>query len=295
VADSDSDESEEDAGRGLSDLPGWVARVVQVIIVVIGLGGAILHGFFDEHYASHLDVDLTSVAWIGVALIGILLPSIASVEFGDVKIQLRKLRKGAADIDAALVDAANLAQNWATSAAIFLNMMQTPASELLESRDAIFGKYLRDRMGEAIGFLGDKPGDTIRIAVWFYDADTRELRYGNISVGGAPPTKREYKAGEGMIGQAFVENFFERRTFNEADARVVPSYKNTREGSEPPYKAVLCMPIRWSNSPIGMITVDKGTPLYFSQVAEDVARGLASQCALALTQYTRAIALDSSV
>jgi GAF domain-containing protein len=278
-----------DSEYGPSALHPTVSLVAQIVLVTLGVAGAVAHAFFDEHFSRHLDLDLVTVAWLGVALVGLLLPSVASVEFGDVKVKLWKLRKGAADIEQTLTDAANLAQNWSTSAAIYLNMMQQQPSELLQEREAIVSNYLRDRMGEAMGFLGDVPGEKIRIVVWLYDPEEKVLRYSGIAVGGAPPTKDEYAPGEGMIGQAFVENFYERRTFNEADARVVPSYKNTREGSEPPYKAVLCIPIRWSNEPIAMLTVDKASSTYFSQIAEDIARGLASQCAIAITQYTRAI------
>ena len=84
-----------------------------------------------------------------------------------------------------------------------------------------------------------------------------------------------------MIGKAFVEN----RRFNEADVRTVPSYEPSRDGSDPPYRAVLCEPVHWGDTPIGMITVDRSTVGYFDYLSQQVAQGLAAQCALAVKAF----------
>jgi GAF domain-containing protein len=262
-------------------------RVAQGLIIGIGLMGAVAHASLDENFGPRLELDAITIAWVAVAIIGFLLPDISEVGYGDFKVNLKKAREGAADISQTLADAANLAQNWSTSIAIFLTMMQQDQEDLPEPKQRLFEKYLRDRMGEAKTFLGDEPGEQVRIALWLYRSDVKIIRFAGISIGGAAPTKLEYKIGEGMIGQAFEESFYETRNFNEADVRSVPSYSNTRGGTDPPYKAVLCQAVRWANQPIGVITVDKPSASYFSPIAQDIAKGLASQCAIAITQYTR--------
>jgi GAF domain-containing protein len=104
------------------------------------------------------------------------------------------------------------------------------------------------------------------------------------------PKVQRYKPGEGMIGKSFTEN----RHFNEADVRNVPSYKPSREDNDPPYKAVLCEPVRWNDEPIGIITVDRSEAGFFDYVAEQVAQGLASQCALAVKIYEASQAAAST-
>jgi GAF domain-containing protein len=87
-----------------------------------------------------------------------------------------------------------------------------------------------------------------------------------------------------MLGEAFME----RRAFNEADVRNVPSYLDTRNGVDPPYRAVLCIPIFVGEEPIGMLTADKRNAVLFGTAADDIARGLAAQCALAIDQFRKA-------
>jgi GAF domain-containing protein len=84
-----------------------------------------------------------------------------------------------------------------------------------------------------------------------------------------------------MLGKAFVEN----RHFNEADVRNVPSYISSRGDEDPPYRAVLCEPVRWDNEPIGVITVDRSAAGFFDYLSEQVTQGLAAQCALAVKVY----------
>jgi putative methionine-R-sulfoxide reductase with GAF domain len=102
----------------------------------------------------------------------------------------------------------------------------------------------------------------------------------------AAAERRSYAIGEGMIGEAF----WERRRFNEPDVRSVPAYINTRGGEDPPYRAVLCIPVfMWNEpEPIGIITADKKSDELSSIAADDIAKGLASQCALAIDQFRKA-------
>ncbi|HEY6486563.1 MAG TPA: hypothetical protein VIX83_09295 [Candidatus Cybelea sp.] len=259
----------------------------QLLLIGIGVAGAMGRAFFKDDYSRTLNLDIVTVAWIGVAIIGFILPEISEFGFGDVKVKVSRLRKGAEDIEQTLVDAANLAQNWSTSIAIFLMMMQKRSADLPEAKEEIFRKYIRDRMGEAKMFLGDDPGEAVRIVLWLFEPSEKKLRFAGIVTGGQAPTKSVFAIGEGMVGQAFEESYYEQRNFNEVDVRNIPSYEDTRRGTEPPYKAVLCQAVRWNNTPIGMITIDKQGAKHFSTIATDVSKGLASQCAIAVMVYAQ--------
>ena len=243
-------------------------RIAQSVLILLGIAGAAGHAFFKSDYSRTLNLDIVTVVWIGLAVVGFILPEIYEFGFGDRKFNLR-IRASAEDIAQVLVDVANLAQSWSTAIAIYITMMQKPSAELPESKDEVIRKYIRDRMGEAKLFLGDRPGELVRIALWLHFVDAKEVRFAGIVMGGAPPTKTIYAVGEGTIGQALAEN------------------KDTGNGAEPPYKAVLCQAVRWNNQPIGMLTIDKEGEAGFSTIAADIAKGLASQCAMALVLYAK--------
>jgi putative methionine-R-sulfoxide reductase with GAF domain len=142
----------------------------------------------------------------------------------------------------------------------------------------LLSNYLRDRMGEAKSFLADSAESNVRIALWIYDPASDKLAF--YFSNEVRPTQASWEPGEGLIGQAWLES----RRFNEPDVRSVPGYKATRN-EDPPYKAVICVPVRRGYDTIGMLTADKDEDTIFSEVADDVATGLAAQCAFALDQY----------
>jgi hypothetical protein len=266
---------------------GLFMSLAQFALITLGLAGAAGRTFFKADYSHTLNLDIVTVAWLGIAAIGVILPEISEFGFGEVKVKVKRIRRGAQDIEQTLIEAANLAQNWSTSIAIYLMMMQKTSSSLPESKEQIFRKYVRDRMGEAKIFFGDRAGESVRIVLWLFSAPENVIRFAGIVIGGAVPTKTVYGVGEGMVGQAFEESSYEQRNFNEADARSIPSYENTRGDADPPYKAVFCQAVRWNNQPIGMLTIDKEGATHFSNIAADIAKGLASQCAMSLMLFTQ--------
>jgi GAF domain-containing protein len=149
-----------------------------------------------------------------------------------------------------------------------------------QQRADLLVDYLQDRMGEAKEFLSAEPSDDVRIMLWIADlSGGLDFYFSNER----PPKKEHYEPGEGMLGRAFRE----RRRYNVSDVRSVPSYEDTREGDPPPYRAVLCMPVFIGDESIGMLTADKKSATLFSAASEDIAKGLASQCALAIDQFRK--------
>ena len=257
----------------------------QVMLGAGGVLGAIFHAF-PIHEAAKLKqnwpiLDAVDIGWLAMVGVAVLLPGISKLTLGGVSLEMKEeARESKKELAEAIEDYANLAQNWSTAAILYIDMMSKASSD--NERAMLLSHYLRDRMGEAKVYLSEEPTDDVRIALWMYDPGTKSLEF--FFSNERPPTKQSYELGEGMIGQAFLE----RRRFNEPDVRNVPSYLNTRGGEDPPYRAVLCVPVFVGDDPIGIITADKKGNDLFSVAADDIAKGLAAQCALAIDQYRKA-------
>jgi putative methionine-R-sulfoxide reductase with GAF domain len=250
--------------------------VMQVVLFCVGLWGAYYHAFPLAVHAEHENVpalDLVTIAWLGLSVVAVVFPRVTEVAFGDVTVKLREATKSVDAYRDVSEDLANLVQNWSTSSLLYLTLLSN--NDDSETRDAITQNYLRDRMGEARQFLGDSSTSLVRVALWIYDADEEVLRFEYSPQ--FTPTQATYRLGEGFIGQAFLEG----RVFSEPDVRLVPSYKSTRDG-DPPYRAVICVPIRIGDEAIGMLTIDKTEATPFSETAEEVSNGLAAQTGYAL-------------
>lgn len=258
----------------------------QVSLAAIGVAGALLHAFpLHADPAIHQNwpiVDAIDIGWLALAVIGVLLPEISEITLGGASVKLREVKEDAEQSEQELVavteELANLAQNWSTSAMLYIDLLDNAETD--EQREMLLRHYIRDRMGEAAEFLSDDPDDEVRIMLWIYDPDSKRLEFYFSS--DEPPIQQAYEQGEGLIGQAFLE----RRRFNEPDVRKCKAYKKSRNG-DPPYRAVLCVPVSIGDEVIGMLTADKKEAEIFSTAADDLAKGLASQCALAIDQFRR--------
>jgi GAF domain-containing protein len=275
-------DQDEDEGK----VPSYMVWA-QIGLVAIGLAGVIFHAFpiREGRFVSHdwPILDPVDVLWVAVVIVAILLPNISEVSFGEASLKLRRLRtatrEARGDFEDTIDDFANLVQNWSTSVMLYISLLAAATDDA--RRELLLHNYMRDRMGEASEFLSDEPNDKVRIMLWIFDPDTQKLEYffGNDD----PPLQKEYAPGEGMIGQAFLE----KRRYNEADVRNCPGYKKTRQG-DPPYRAVMCTPVYVGDDAIGMLTADKKEAEIFSDDADEILRGLASQCAIAIDQFRKA-------
>ncbi|HEY1655311.1 MAG TPA: GAF domain-containing protein [Candidatus Tumulicola sp.] len=262
---------------------GWVKPTIQILLCGVGIAGAALRAFpirMDGPHENWPILDATTLAWLAPIVIAFVLPNISEIAWAGFSIKIRELREASKSYEDALDNLANVAQNWSTSLAIYAcKMSRQPPERLLESKDSIYADYIRDRMGEAYEMLATKPGETVRLGLWLFDPESKEITFARGFR--LKPKQEKYNPGEGMIGKSFTEN----RSFNEADVRNVPSYVSSRGDDEPPYRAVLCQPICWDGKAIGVITVDRSATGFFDYVSLQVTQGLASQCALALKLY----------
>ncbi len=271
-----------DASRNAKDDPPWLMRVAQVVIFGCGLVGAGLHAFpirIGEAHQNWPNLDLTTIAWIALTIVAVWLPDVSEVGWGEFSVKTKRLRRASKVYETSLKDLAKLVQRWSKSAALYMETMSRDPAALLEPKEKTYADYVRDRMGEAYEMLATKRDETVRLGLWLYDPEIREIVF--VTGFRLQPKTTSYKPGVGMIGKAFVEN----RHFNEADVRTVTSYKSSRAGDDPPYRAVLCEPVRWGDAAIGMITVDRSTIGKFDDVSEQIAQGLAAQCAIAVKAY----------
>jgi putative methionine-R-sulfoxide reductase with GAF domain len=259
--------------------------VAQILLAAGGLLGAIFHAF-PIHQAAKLKqnwpvLDAVDIAWLAMIAVAALLPGISKLTLGGVSLEMKEeARESKEELEVAIEDYANLAQNWSTAAILYIYMMSNANDD--DERAMLLSHYLRDRMGEAKAYLSEEPTDDVHIALWIYEPAKKELEF--FFSNEKAPTRRSYALGEGMIGQSFLE----RRRFNEPDVRTVPSYISTRGGEDPPYRAVLCVPVLVGDEAIGIITANKKSAEIFSDAADDIAKGLASQCALAIDQFRKA-------
>lgn len=263
----------------------FLLMALQGTVFLVGIAGATLHAVPREVHEEHQNwpvLDLVTMAWVGLAIFAWFIPNIDEFKVGELSVKLRaKVEKVSEGLDEITDSLANLAQNWSTSMALFSGAMDDP--NYPEPKDKTYRDYVRDRMGEGLEMLSRDPDETLSVAFWLYDQSTSRIEFAS-AVPTRMPTRTSYALGEGMLGKAFLE----RRHFNEADVRHVPSYLNTREGKEPPYRAVLCEPVWYGNEVIGMITVDSSKVGFFDRYAEDIAKGLGAQCALSTMLYRRA-------
>jgi hypothetical protein len=265
--------------------PSWRAYIpsAQVFLVIAGLLGAAVHAFpwkMDANLKQDWPIfDVAEIGWLALIPLAALLPGISKLTVGGVSVELKEeVRESREEFEEALADYANLTQNWSTSAVLYIKMLAEATTDA--ERADLLVDYLQDRLGEAKEFLSTEPSDDVRIMLWI--ADSRgglDFYFSNER----PPRKDHYDPGEGMLGRAFRE----RRRYSVSDVRSIPSYEDTRSGDEPPYRAVLCMPVFLGDSPIGMLTADKKSATLFSAASEDIAKGLASQCALAIDQFRK--------
>jgi putative methionine-R-sulfoxide reductase with GAF domain len=268
-------------GKDADAVP-WLMRLIQVVLIAAGIGGALVHAFPIQIGDSTQDwphLDLTTIAWLGLMALAVWLPDISEIGWGEFSVKTKRLRRASTVFEKSLDNLANLVQNWSTASTLYICAMNRPQSELLEPKTKTYADYVRDRMGEAYEMLATRRDVTVRLGLWLFDPGKNQI----VFAWGyrLKPKTTNYAPGDGMIGKAFVED----RHFNEADVRTVPAYLPSRDGDDPPYRAVLCEPVRWCGKPIGMITVDRSSIGHFDYVSQQVTQGLAAQCALAVRIY----------
>jgi hypothetical protein len=268
-----ADEKNGDKGR--------LSFAVRIVWVALGLFGAILHALPSARGGWPV-ADLVTMAWLGFAALGVLLPSISSIDLpggGGVKFREAKQAavEGIANLEDALADATAQLQSWMACTS-WLNTYLQRADVDDEAATAAVFRYCLERMEEAKDWMGDED-ELIRISLWWQDAESGELffMFSN-DIRDAATQEFRFAPNDGLMGQAFAENRIYNLDDAPASAFYVPIRKNTAN-----YYGLLLVPVRIFDTAVGIVSIDRGEKSTFSQNAESVAEGLAEQIAYAFS------------
>lgn len=260
----------------------WFLVIIQALIFVASIALLVSHTFPTERGAKDVDrpiIDATTLGLLGALILAALLPRLNEITIGGTTLKFKEAEESAKEFEDLTSQLANLVQNWSTSIAIYLALMDRPPT--LDDANRILLDYLRDRMNEAQLFLSDEDDDVARIAIWLFNAENQQLQFFYST--GFMPKKISYHVGEGLLGKAFEE----RRRFIEADVLESLAYLNVRGGEDPPYRAVICRPIEYGDERLGILTADKKEVGLFNETADEITKGLAAQCAIAIAIWQR--------
>jgi hypothetical protein len=246
---------------------------IRTIWVVFGLAGAVSHALGGAaHYWP--DTDLITMGWLGFAALGVLLPSIDSIELpggGGVKFAqaVAAGEEGIAGFEHALGAATELVAEWLGTVAWFNTYLQRRDVDDDTALSSVF-RYCLERMEDAKEWMGDA-GEPIRISLWWQDQGDGDLFFMFSNDIRDERTKRfRFLPNSGLMGQAFAEN----RAYNLEDAPLSSFYVSIRD-AQIEYHGLLLVPVRVLDQPVGMLSVDREQPSTFGADAENVARGLA--------------------
>lgn len=272
-------------------IPLWVT----IVWLCLGATGLLvrLHSKWNDD-----PFDSTSLAWVVFIVVGFLSPFISELSLpgiGGIKLaeEKRRLVAAASDqIDAtkalrrAFDSVTDLLQAW-TSSCQFLNAWLQEHDTQADEIRKIVVRFCLERMEEASECLTlTKPArddagaeSGIRISLWWFDEDKNGLvlLYSN-EITDQATLEFVFKPGEGLMGQAFIE----RRLYNLADA-TKSKFFAAIPGHEPTYKALLMVPVWFSNRVVGMVSIDRRSSGEFDNNAVDLATALADVLGFALT------------
>ncbi|HEY1429054.1 MAG TPA: GAF domain-containing protein [Candidatus Tumulicola sp.] len=260
----DSDEKKAQRSR----IPG----PVRTIWILIGIAGAISHavGGSANHWP---DTDLITMGWLGFAVLGVLLPSIDSIEFpggGGVKFQeaVAAGEEGIAGLEHALGEATGLIADWLGTVGWLNTYLQRLDVDDDAALRSVF-RYCLERMEDAKEWMGDAE-EPVRISLWWQDQADGDLFFMFSNDIRDERTKNfRFSPNSGLMGQAFAEN----RIYNLENALSSSFYVAIRE-AQVDYHGLLLVPVRVVDQPVGMLSVDRQQKATFGEDAEKVAQGL---------------------
>ncbi|HET9392214.1 MAG TPA: GAF domain-containing protein [Candidatus Rubrimentiphilum sp.] len=247
-------------------------RSMQLLLILVGVGGSLAHIFWTETKGSASYVpafDLVALGWVALALLGFLLPRLEEFGFAGATFKLKDTIK---NIGALTESATELLRNWAESINLLAGWL---VDDPVLAPDRIFG-FIRDRAGEATEWLSAPGDDGFMLSVWNYDQNGLQVLYPK-KIGEAPVHARIWRVGEGCLGQAFLE----QRLWNEKNAKALPAFVPVHNEYQD-YKGILLVPIRYENQKLGMLCVRRKQETYFAPEQENVACALAQVLAYAM-------------
>jgi hypothetical protein len=255
-----------------------LTRALQFGLIAAGILGSFAHAFPISHKADEdlPALDLEALAWFALVPVGLLLPRISKIKLGEAEIELTEASKEAVQSADQITE---LMLNWTTALNITIGLLRDAADE--DGRAGVLFNFVRDRMGEAKKAIEASELE-LRLSMWVYSQpfDVIEFSHSN-EIDDETTMNAVFARGQGMLGQAFLE----QRTWNEPNARQLPSYLPVVQ--RPKYLAVYCTPVTFHREPLGMLCMDKNEEATFGERADTIARTLAAIIAAAVAEYER--------
>jgi len=265
---------ERDVRDEAGDTPtGIRVETSSLILTGAGLIGSIGHAVFvtvakQESWAPVLDI--TTISWLGVALVGMLLPRIAELTFSGVSIRLGEVAKAKAETEDIILSATDLSQKWTSATSALLAQLEDPETKPSDAHELVT-QFLQLRAYEALEWLG-ADHELRRLSIWLFDADSRQLSFFFSNEITDPETRSfAFPIGVGVAGSAYRDH----RIWSERDATALPVYVAIR-ATPPRYRGLLCVPIDFGETRLGVLCVDRQAIAYFEKRDENVIRALAS-------------------
>jgi len=231
-------------------------RIFSVILIFITAAGALGRAFIVPSGARQTYIptlDLTTIAWVLLAIFAALLPAITEITVGSVSLRLR--RQEAFDIASAVIlKLQKLLSDWCIS----LNEFTAEPKDVGERWFARLTQFVRARLSEASDFFKDSAApeaDTApRLTVWLANPEEHKLGFvwSNHNVADTPLADKTFAFGEGIAGAAYSEH----KVRNEVDPRSVPMFKDF---PDVPYtfNSMLVVPIDYGSRRLGVLCVDR--------------------------------------
>lgn len=251
----------------------WPLSYTQAAMVCIGLGLAAVHAIGEHVWPPAIDA--STYAGIGIAVAGLILPRVKGLKFGDTSVDLGEEVLNAADFTYAQTS------EFFETATLSISSLNRQL-QLAKSTEAAVGQFIRfatDLLADSLSVFSFE-GEIVRLSVWLYreDKDQLEMLVSNDEERNKSQPKG-FAAGEGLIGQAWVDN----AVYQTDDAPNEPFYVRSN-GEKSAYKGLLLMPIRFGNNSIfGVLSIDRTAKTFFPEQMVSLAGGVAHLLGLAMS------------
>ena len=257
-----------------------VLMMTQIVTISAGIIGGLGRALTVEPRADHAFLpvlDATTVLWLALVPLGLLLPRLQKFEFGGASFSLTT-ETG----PKVVIDVASLLENWIGALNLLLEWLPTDTNPAETIR-----AFLRDRSDEAIRQMSP-PRERLRLAIWNYVDEVSGLKFLQSNQITDDATKNAiFRDGEGCLGMAYRE----QRVWNEKDPRDLACWKKIPGGSSD-YNGLLLVPITWADRKVGMLSIDRESAEEFDEASVQVARALAYLAANALGSPISIAALE---
>jgi hypothetical protein len=203
-------------------------------------------------------LDFVTLSWFAAAALGLALPMIVEITVGGVTLRLQQVSTSLLD------ETVELSRSWAAVVNEYVADIVSNVDDVPKRTE----QFIRFRLREALEWLGTD-GEIRRLAVWLYSAELGQLVfYLSNEISDQATMAATFRPDEGFLGACFSE----RMIRNEVDPSTLPMFKPIASG--PQYRGLLCVPIDFGDTQVGVLTVDRRNATYFDPLAVKVMKQL---------------------